>query len=188
MPRASHALAAAAQVISAFDVSGDGSITFDEFLRGIRGGINKRRRELVSLAFDVLDKDHSGEVTIEDVAAAYDVSQHPDVKAGKTTPKDVLSEFMSQWDKGVKDGKITRDEFLEYYKDVSASIDDDDYFELVIRNAWHISGGEGWAGVCRARLRACARVCKRGAGACSEHVLQARARGALGRLAGGRRD
>lgn len=27
---------------------------------------------------------------------------------------------------------------------MSASIDEDDYFELMIRNAWHISGGEGW--------------------------------------------
>ena len=24
-------------------------------------------------------------------------------------------------------------------------MDDDDYFELMIRNAWHISGGEGWS-------------------------------------------
>ena len=27
--------------------------------------------------------------------------------------------------------------------EVSASIDDDDYFELMIRNAWHIPGGQG---------------------------------------------
>jgi hypothetical protein len=26
---------------------------------------------------------------------------------------------------------------------VSASIDGDDYFELTIRNAWHLDGGEG---------------------------------------------
>ena len=26
---------------------------------------------------------------------------------------------------------------------MSASIDDDDYFELMIRNAWHIAGGVG---------------------------------------------
>ena len=38
---------------------------------------------------------------------------------------------------------VVQEEFLEYYKDVSASIDTDDYFELMIRNAWHISGGEG---------------------------------------------
>ena len=34
--------------------------------------------------------------------------------------------------------------FFRYYANCSASIDNDDYFELMIRNAWHISGGEGW--------------------------------------------
>jgi calcyphosin len=43
-----------------------------------------------------------------------------------------------------KDGKVTTAEFIKYYGNVSSSIDDDDYFELMIRNAWHISGGEGW--------------------------------------------
>ena len=36
-------------------------------------------------------------------------------------------------------------EFLDYYKDISASIDGDEYFELMMRNAWHISGGIGAA-------------------------------------------
>lgn len=38
---------------------------------------------------------------------------------------------------------MTVEEFEEYYSDVSASIDEDDYFELMMRNAWHIAGGEG---------------------------------------------
>ena len=37
------------------------------------------------------------------------------------------------------------EEFEDYYKDVSAGIDDDDYFELMMRNAWRIAGGEGYA-------------------------------------------
>ena len=44
------------------------------------------------------------------------------------------------------DGLVTLDEFTSYYANISASIDNDDYFELMMRNAWHLSGGEGWAG------------------------------------------
>lgn len=40
--------------------------------------------------------------------------------------------------------QVSPNEFIEYYNNVSSSIDEDDYFELMIRNAWHISGGEGW--------------------------------------------
>ena len=50
---------------------------------------------------------------------------------------------MKKWDKD-GDHTVTEDEFVEYYEWVSASIDNDDYFELMIRNAWHISGGKGW--------------------------------------------
>jgi Ca2+-binding EF-hand superfamily protein len=46
---------------------------------------------------------------------------------------------------GEKDGVVTRNEFENYYSNLGASIDNEDYFELMIRNAWHISGGEGAA-------------------------------------------
>jgi calcyphosin len=43
---------------------------------------------------------------------------------------------MSQWETQKIDGIVTMDEFMDYYKDISASIEDDDYFELMIRNAY----------------------------------------------------
>jgi len=55
-----------------------------------------------------------------------------------------LREFLGTFDTQEKDGKVTPSEFIQYYGNVSSSIDNDDYFELMIRNAWHISGGEGW--------------------------------------------
>jgi Ca2+-binding EF-hand superfamily protein len=128
-------------VIKYFDRDGDGSLDYNELLRGIRGVMNERRLGLVSLAFDVLDKSGDGQVTIEDLQGTYDTSMHPDVISGKITETEALQAFMEQWDTVEKDGIVTGEEFVEYYKDVSASIDDDDYFELMIRNAWKIDGG-----------------------------------------------
>merc|ERR1711939_1293140 len=71
-------------------------------------------------------------------------SVHPEVQAGRKTHGEVMKEFLGLWDsETAPDGKVTYVEFTDYYRDISASIDSDDYFELMIRNAWHISGGSG---------------------------------------------
>jgi hypothetical protein len=98
----------------------------------------------VHLAFDILDKDGSGAIDPDDVISVYNASKHPDVVAGRKTEEDVLQEFLHTFDVGGEvDGKVTKQEFENYYANISASIDNDDYFELMIRNVWHISGGQG---------------------------------------------
>lgn len=122
-------------IIKHFDTNKDGKLSFDEFLRAIRGDLNERRKDMVMQAYRVLDKDGSGMVTIADIEMAYDASYHPEVQSGRKTKKQVLLDFMQVWETHKKDGIVTIDEFMDYYKDISASIDDDDYFELMIRNA-----------------------------------------------------
>jgi hypothetical protein len=108
--------------------------------------MSDRRKKLIAMAFDVIDKDGSGIVEPKDIVDVYDASKHPDVLAGKKTASEVLREFLDTFDVGGEvDGMVTRNEFENYYSNVGASIDNEDYFELMIRNAWHISGGEGWA-------------------------------------------
>ena len=46
-----------------------------------------------------------------------------------------LRDLLDAFDEGEKDGVVTMDEFLRYYQRVGASIDDDDYFELVRADA-----------------------------------------------------
>lgn len=128
-----------------FDKDDSGAINYDEFLVGVRGVLNPRRKGMVHLAFKILDKDGSGEIDITDISAAYNAKAHPDVIMERRTEKEILQEFMLNFEKGSKeqDGIVTLEEFENYYANISASIDTDDYFELMMRNAWHISGGEG---------------------------------------------
>jgi hypothetical protein len=65
----------------------------------------------------------------------------------------VLENFLMGFDGslGQKTKIITPERFASYYSNVSASIDSDDYFELVIRNVWHLSGGEGQCAASRSR-------------------------------------
>ena len=128
-----------------FDADGNESIDFEEFVQGIRDPLSERRLRLVYMAFKVIDKDGSGVVDAREIATMYDASKHPDVLAGRKKPMDVMKEFLETFDVGgVKDGMVTKQEFVNYYTNLGASIDNDDYFELMIRNAWHLSGGEGW--------------------------------------------
>lgn len=131
-------------LFSTFDRDGSGSVSYDEFIRGVRGEMNDFRLEWVNKAFSILDKDGSGVVTTAEMSRTYDVSANPAVKTGKVTPQQAISQFMQHFDQN-SDGQITREEFTENYEWVSASIDNDDYFELMMRNAWHIAGGEGWS-------------------------------------------
>lgn len=123
----------------------NGEIDFTEFLVGLRGGLNDRRKLFVSRAFNMLDTDKSGAITIDEMMNSYDVSKLPEVIKGEKTKEEAMAEFMSQWihSSGSRKGVITYNEFEDYYKEVSASIDGDDYFELMMRNAWRMAGGEG---------------------------------------------
>jgi calcyphosin len=121
-----------------FDKNLDGSVSYDEFLRALKGDLNDSRKRIIEQAYRKLDKNGNGTVTIDDLKNLYDVSFHPDFRSGKKNRDQILSDFLSQWDTLKKDGKVTLEEFLEYYKDVSATVDRDDAFEAIMRSAWHL--------------------------------------------------
>lgn len=62
-----------------FDVDASGSISYDEFLRAIRGPMNMARQKITMQAFKKLDKDGNGWIDINDVRGVYNAKRHPDV-------------------------------------------------------------------------------------------------------------
>ena len=134
-------------VFNAFDLNRDGTIDYNEFLRIVRGDLSSARLPFVKRAFQKLDRDGSGIVDINDIREVYNASKHPDVLSGKKTDTQVFNEFLETFEthhnimNGAQaDGQIALDEFIEYYTNISASIDNDQYFALMMNNSWNLSG------------------------------------------------
>ena len=51
-----------------YDLDGDGNISYDEFLSGLREPLNERRMNMVKKAFAMLDKSGNGTITVSDIA------------------------------------------------------------------------------------------------------------------------
>lgn len=93
----------------------------------------------------------------QDICETYNAKKHPAVIEGRKTERQVLEEFLSTFETHMSDkpdGIVTPEEFVEYYTNVSASIDNDEYFELMMNQAWNLNEQapaykkyeKGWAG------------------------------------------
>lgn len=147
------------KLFSYFDFDRSGLLEFDEFIRAIRGPMNSNRKKIVALAYKKLDKDGNGWIDINDVRGVYTANKHPDVMSGKKTEDQILQEFLETFETAhamrnndTPNYVVTKEEFEEYYNNISASIDDDSYFKLMMENAWKLTaeskqgmGTKGWA-------------------------------------------
>ena len=123
-------------LLDEFDTHGNGLIRVSEFVSTLRGELAERRKRIINMAYDKLDHNCEGKVTLEDLANAYDTTVDSRVGSEQCTNEECLAEFISLWDTQQRDGIITRKEFEDYYADLSAAIEDDDTFERVLRSAW----------------------------------------------------
>ncbi|GAB1602960.1 calcyphosin-like protein [Argonauta hians] len=121
-----------------FDSDGNQMIDFEEFLKQLRPPMNKSRIDVVMQAFSKLDKTNDGIITVEDLKGVYNARKHPKYLSGEYTEKQCLQLFLEPFDTDIKDGQVTKEEFLNYYSGVSNSINDDDYFDMIIRSSWDL--------------------------------------------------
>ncbi|XP_067109868.1 calcyphosine-like a [Osmerus mordax] len=129
----------AQQIFGLLDKDSSGTIDFNEFLESLRPPMSSSRKQVISEAFRKLDKTGDGVVTVEDLRGVYNAKQHPKYKSGQWTEDQVFLSFLESFDSpNNKDGKVTEEEFLNYYSGVSASIDEDAYFVTMIKNAWKL--------------------------------------------------
>ncbi|XP_060594279.1 calcyphosin-like protein [Ruditapes philippinarum] len=119
-----------------FDRNKSNEIDFMEFISKLQPAMSPNRVEVVNQAFGLLDVNNDGVLKMEDLKVVYsrNAKKHPKFVSGEWTEEQVLQHFLNSIDTpGNPDGKVTREEFMNYYAGVSSTVDDDSYFDLMMR-------------------------------------------------------
>jgi len=72
------------------------------------------------------------------LVGVYDVSMNPEFIEGRKTREQILTEFLGNFEgaRGNKDGIISKEEFFDYYTDLSMSVPSDEYFVRMMESVW----------------------------------------------------
>ena len=133
-----------------FDKDGSGYIDYGEFIGGILGDLSKFRKDILKQVFDKIDKNETGTITVGQLREAYNPKEHPLVRQGKRSEDEILGDFIDSLEYqfsllnekndeenvDVNDIKIDFDDFCDFYKTISVSIEDDKYFEVMVMSEW----------------------------------------------------
>ena len=136
-----------------YDIDQDGNISYEEFIKGLRQDLEfqlyrdeltERKRTMVQKVFRHLDRNNSGEVTVEDIINNYDVSNIKEFQDKKKSKEELIGEFLMNFEgvQGNRDGRITWEEFNDYYTDMAMSIPSDDYFVQMLEQVWCLAEDE----------------------------------------------
>ena len=139
------------QVISLFklyDKQNLGEINYDSLINDIVGKFSEIRRNIVNNAFNKLDKERKGVLNMNVIRGGFNPKGHPDYLNGKGTEDNILAEFLDNFDyhfnllnpgRNPDDEEVTDKEFIDFYRNISAGIEDDNYFNKMITGVWGLS-------------------------------------------------
>lgn len=136
-------------IFKVFDKGLEGRVDYEVFLNIVLGIMSEFRLNLVNKAFDQIDEDEDGLITMDQLKKAFYARFHPDIKSGKKSVDEVESDFQKTFeihhnifnektkDKDMLD-LITKDEFITFYNKISAAIESDSYFDAMISGVWRL--------------------------------------------------
>lgn len=124
----------------------------------VRDPLSERRQKLVEKAYKKLDPSGAGAVdvktfsintlmlltdilTISHSVENFDTSKDTQVLLKRKSREQTLDEVLANIPSAYY-GKITRDDFFNYYTDVSVSVPSDEGFSALLENTWNIKEDE----------------------------------------------
>jgi Ca2+-binding EF-hand superfamily protein len=112
------------------DRNGDGQISYEEFIYYLAPPLNQFRLGLVQEAFAKLDVNGNGVIELADLK-----SLHPVTEGRKSSADAIFANLLKCFDTN-GDGEISKQEFIDYYREINPRVPNDEYFATLIRAAW----------------------------------------------------
>ncbi|KAK2150797.1 hypothetical protein LSH36_388g00002 [Paralvinella palmiformis] len=119
-----------------------GSIDFREFLQELLPPMAPCRKAVIEEVFRKLDATKDGVLKMDDLKIIYKdyAMNHPKVLRGEWTVDKAYQSFLDTFDDPKnRDGIVTLEEFMSYYSQVSMTVHDDAYFDMMMRNCWGLN-------------------------------------------------
>lgn len=81
-------------LFNAFDKNGDGVLQHDEFISAIRGDVSPTRALWIRRAFQKIDRQGKGQVSIDTVGELFRAEGHPSIKVGQKTAREATTDLL----------------------------------------------------------------------------------------------
>jgi len=113
-------------IMSHYDMNHSGNMAYEEFLSGVRGTLNHRRRDYAQTLFNSIGNG-AQTVTVDQVQASFNPSAHPDVRSGITSDQDIFDQFCEVFE-GAPATQLQYEDFERNIGDISACYEKDSDF------------------------------------------------------------
>ena len=84
------------------------------------------------------------DISLAAIKRKFDPYSDERLRSGRMREEAIVAEFEAQIESGERDGRVALEEFIAYYTDVSAAVEEDQAFAHIMREAWAFNGGKGW--------------------------------------------
>ncbi|CBH16722.1 hypothetical protein, conserved [Trypanosoma brucei gambiense DAL972] len=130
-------------LVRGLDMKGDNMLSIRKVMDEMRGEERDRRYSIIEGVYELLKKLCSnGVVRLHHLVDLIDVDSMESVLNGTVSSADALRAFTTQWDLPLE-AHISFETFHTFFRDSSFELKTDQEFEILMRNVWHLSGGNG---------------------------------------------
>ena len=121
------------------------TINYELFLNKLILELNPRRANIVKVAFDKLDIENCGIINLSEIKSLFSSKNCPLVSSALMSEEEFYNSFTESFlthhnlYRSAKIKKVNYNEFYDYYKYVSITINDDYLFEETLKSSWKLT-------------------------------------------------